>query len=51
MIGEFAQSMGYPAPLFQAALQMHHAAVGMGMYDIDTAALCRLYEKIGGVER
>ena len=51
VIGEFAQSMGYPAPLFQAALQMHHAAVGMGMYDIDTAALCRLYETIGGVER
>ena len=51
VIGEFAQSMGYPAPLFQAALQMHHAAVGLGMYDIDTAALCRLYETIGGVER
>ena len=51
VIGEFAQSMGFPAPLFQAALQMHHAAVGLGMYDIDTAALCRLYETIGGVER
>ena len=51
VIGEFAQSMGYPNPLFQAALQMHHAAVGLGMYDIDTAALCRLYETIGGVER
>ncbi len=51
VIGEFAQSMHYPVPLFQAALQMHHAAVGMGMYDIDTASLCRLYETIGGVER
>ncbi|MBS27359.1 MAG: hypothetical protein CL566_00280 [Alphaproteobacteria bacterium] len=51
VIGEFAQDMNYPAPLFQAALQMHNAAVGMGMYDIDTAALCRLYENLGGVER
>ncbi|MBO6781904.1 MAG: NAD(P)-dependent oxidoreductase [Alphaproteobacteria bacterium] len=51
VIGEFAQDMGFPAPLFQAALQMHHAAVGMGMYDIDTAALCRLYETMGGIER
>ncbi len=51
VIGEFAQDMGFPAPLFQAALQMHHAAVGMGMYDIDTAALCRMYENIGGIER
>ena len=51
VIGEFAQDMGYPAPLFQAALQLHHAAVGMGMYDIDTAALCRLYENMAGIER
>jgi 3-hydroxyisobutyrate dehydrogenase-like beta-hydroxyacid dehydrogenase len=51
VIGEFAQDMHFPAPIFQTALQMHHAAVGMGMYDIDTAALCRLYETIGGIER
>jgi L-threonate 2-dehydrogenase len=43
--------MHFPVPIFQSALQMHHAAVGMGMYDIDTAALCRLYETMGGVER
>jgi putative dehydrogenase len=51
VIGEFAQDMGYPAPLFQAALQLYHAAVDMGMYDIDTAALCRLYENMAGIER
>lgn len=51
VIGGFAQDMHFPAPLFQTALQMHHAAVGMGMYDIDTAALCRLYENLGGVAR
>lgn len=51
VIGAFAQEMHYPAPLFQAALQMHQAAVGMGMYDIDTAALCKLYETLSGTER
>lgn len=51
VIGAFAQEMHYPAPLFQTALQMHQAAVGMGMYDIDTAALCKLYETISGTER
>ena len=51
VIGEFAQDMHFPVPIFQSALQMHHAAVGMGMYDIDTAALCRLYETMGGVDR
>jgi putative dehydrogenase len=51
VIGAFAQDLHYPAPLFQSALQMHHAAVGMGMYDMDTAALCRLYENLAGIER
>ena len=51
VIGAFAQEMHYPAPLFQAALQMHQAAVGMGMYDIDTAALCKMYETLSGTER
>ena len=51
VIGEFAQQMFYPAPLFQTALQMHQAAVGMGMYDIDTAAMCRLYETLSGTTR
>lgn len=51
VIGEFAQAMHYPAPLFQAALQMHQGAVGLGMYDIDTAALCLFYETISGTER
>ncbi len=51
VIGQFAQDMFYPAPIFQTALQMHQAAVGMGMYDIDTSAMCRLYETISGTER
>ncbi|MGB0573273.1 MAG: NAD(P)-dependent oxidoreductase [Alphaproteobacteria bacterium] len=51
VIGAFAQEMNYPAPLFQAALQMHQAAVGMGMYDIDTAALCKIYETLSGTGR
>ena len=51
IIGAFAQEMHYPAPLFQAALQMHRTAVGMGIYDIDTAALCKMYETLSGTER
>lgn len=51
VIGEFAREMNFPAPLFQAALQMHQAGVSMGLGDIDTAALCRLYETIGAAER
>lgn len=51
VIGDFAEAMHFPAPVFQAALQMHHAAVGLGLYDQDTAALCRAYEIIGGIER
>ncbi len=51
VIGAFAQDMNFPAPLFQAALQMHQVAVSMGLADIDTAALCRTYETIGAAAR
>jgi 3-hydroxyisobutyrate dehydrogenase-like beta-hydroxyacid dehydrogenase len=51
VIGAFAQEMNFPAPLFQAALQLHQAGVSMGLGDIDTAALCRMYETIGAAQR
>lgn len=51
VIGDFMEGMHYPAPVFQAALQMHQAAVGMGLADLDTAALCRLYETLSGTAR
>lgn len=51
VIGAFGQAMNFPMPVFQAALQMHQAAVGLGQYDLDTASLCRTYETIGGIKR
>ena len=51
IIGDFARELSFPAVLFQAALQMHQVGVSLGMYNIDTAAMCRVYEIIGGVER
>jgi 3-hydroxyisobutyrate dehydrogenase-like beta-hydroxyacid dehydrogenase len=51
VIGAFGQDMSFPMPVFQAALQMHQAAVGLGQFDLDTASLCRTYETIGGIKR
>src|SRR5690606_9839403 len=51
VIGDFMEKMYFPAPVFQAALQMHNAAVGMGQFDMDTASLCRLYETLSGTTR
>ena len=51
VIGAFGQAMHFPMPVFQAALQMHQAAVGLGQYHLDTASLCRTYETIGGIKR
>ena len=51
VIGAFGQDMNFPMPVFQAALQMHQAAVGLGQFDLDTASLCRTYETIGGIKR
>ena len=51
VIGAFGQDMNFPMPVFQAALQMHQAAVGLGQFDLDTASLCRTYEILGDIER
>jgi putative dehydrogenase len=51
VIGAFGQSMNFPMPVFQAALQMHQAAVGLGQFHLDTASLCRTYETIAGIKR
>lgn len=51
VIGAFGQDMNFPMPVFQAALQMHQAAVGLGQFNLDTASLCRTYETIAGIKR
>ncbi len=48
-IGEFARSIAAPTPLFQAALQMHLAAIAQGYGDNDTASLFEVYAKLSGL--
>jgi 3-hydroxyisobutyrate dehydrogenase-like beta-hydroxyacid dehydrogenase len=50
VIGEFARSIAAPTPIFQAALQMHLAAISQGYGDNDTASLFEIYSKFSGLE-
>lgn len=50
VIGEFARSIAAPTPVFQAALQMHLAAISQGYGDNDTASLFEIYSKFSGLE-
>ena len=42
IIGEFARSVGSPTPLLDASLPWYEEAVGVGLGDLDAAALARL---------
>ena len=50
VISEFARSVAAPTPIFQAALQMHLAAISQGYGDNDTASLFEIYSKFSGLE-
>jgi L-threonate 2-dehydrogenase len=50
LITEFARSIAAPTPVFQAALQMHLAAISQGYGDNDTASLFEIYSKFSGIE-
>ncbi len=50
VISEFARSIAAPTPIFQAALQMHLAAISQGYGDNDTASLFEIYSKFSGLE-
>ena len=50
VIDEFARSIAAPTPMFQAALQMHLAAISQGYGDNDTASLFEVYAKLSGLE-
>ena len=50
VISEFARSVAAPTPLFQAALQMHLAAISQGYGDNDTASLFEIYSKLSGLD-
>jgi len=51
IIGEFAMKLGAPTPLFNAAGAIYNAAMAQGLGKKDTAAVCAVLEKLGGVRR
>ena len=51
VIGEFAKSLGVGLPLFSATVPIYNGAVGMGLGNDDTAAVCAVLEAMAGVER
>jgi 3-hydroxyisobutyrate dehydrogenase-like beta-hydroxyacid dehydrogenase len=51
IIGAFAKAMGVPTPTFSATAAIYDAAQAEGWGGDDTAAVCALLEKRGGVTR
>ncbi len=51
VIGDFARSLGVALPLFTATVPIYNGAVGMGLGNDDTAAVCAVLEAMAGVER
>jgi 3-hydroxyisobutyrate dehydrogenase-like beta-hydroxyacid dehydrogenase len=51
VIGEFAQALGCPTPLFAATRPLYDAAMAIGHADHDTASVCAVLEEMAGVSR
>jgi 3-hydroxyisobutyrate dehydrogenase-like beta-hydroxyacid dehydrogenase len=51
IIGEFAARHGVATPLFNASAAIYNAAIGQGLGKQDTAAVCAVLERLGGVKR
>lgn len=51
IIGEFAESLHCPVPLFSASTTLYHAAMSQGLAAEDTAAVCRVLEGLAGIRR
>jgi 3-hydroxyisobutyrate dehydrogenase len=51
IIGEFAESLNCPVPLFSASTQLYHSAMSQGLAAEDTAAVLRVLEGMAGVKR
>lgn len=51
LISEYAQSVGAPTPLLEAALGVYQEASAAGLGDLDAAALCRFLEQSAGLSR
>jgi L-threonate 2-dehydrogenase len=51
VIGDYAQELGCPTPLFSATLPVYAAAMSTGHDAHDTAAVCAVLEAMAGVQR
>ncbi len=51
IIGEFAMKLGVPTPLFNASAAIYNAAMAQGFAKEDTAAVCAVLERLGGIKR
>lgn len=51
VIGDYAQELGCPTPLFSATLPVYAAAMSTGHAAHDTAAVCAVLEAMAGVKR
>jgi len=51
IIGEFANALCCPTPLFSACVPLFNAAVASGFGDHDTAAVCTVLEAMAGLPR
>jgi 3-hydroxyisobutyrate dehydrogenase-like beta-hydroxyacid dehydrogenase len=51
VIGEFANKLGVPTPMFSATLPIYASALSVGYAEQDTGAVCGVLEKMAGVKR
>lgn len=51
IIGEFAMKHGVPTPLFNVSAALYNAAMAQGFAREDTASVCAVLERLGGIKR
>ncbi len=51
VIGEYANKLGVPTPLFSATLPIYASTLSTGYAEQDTGAVCGVLEKMAGVKR
>jgi len=51
VIGEFANKLGVPTPLFSATLPVSASTMSVGYAEQDTGAVCAVLERMAGVKR
>lgn len=51
VIGEFANNLNCPTPLFTAGSEIYNKAIEQGMDKLDTASVCRVLEQMADIDR